>query len=329
MWNVKGHDWAVERLRSAIIHNRVGHAWLFTGPSQVGRTHLATKFAQALNCESEYPENRPCGVCRKCKLIASGRHPDLRLVEPTVGSRGTETIKIDQIRELQQDLNRTAMEGPFKIAIVSRFDAANPAAANAFLKTLEEPPRNVVLILTASEADALLPTINSRCRTINLRPVPLAVIQDHLERDLGVPSDRAKTLAHMANGRIGWAIEAANDPESIPTYTSKTQQLSDILLMSKVDRFKLADKLASKPENLPDLFRTWLGWWRDALIISNGQKDESQIINVHDLENLNKTVNRYPAEKIITNLNKTDSAITWLDQNANVRLLVENLLISF
>ena len=124
MWKIKGHDWAVDSLRSAIIHNRVGHAWLITGPEHVGRTHLARIFAQALNCESDYAENRPCGICRKCKLIASGRHPDLILLEPEIGARGNRTLKIEQIRELQQDLNRTAMEGPFKIAIISQFAKA-------------------------------------------------------------------------------------------------------------------------------------------------------------------------------------------------------------
>ena len=328
-WNITGHDWAVETLRSSIIHNRVGHAWLFTGPAQVGRTHLATLFAQALNCESDYPENRPCGICRKCKLIASGRHPDLIVVEPTMGNRGNETLKIDQIRELQQDLNRTAMEGPFKIAIVKRFDAANPAAANAFLKTLEEPPPNVVLILTASESDSLLPTINSRCRSINLRPVPQSVIQDHLETKMGVPTDRSRIVAHLANGRIGWAITAAEDEAALGTYTSKTDQLNDILKMSRVDRFKLSEKLSSTPENLHDLLKTWLGWWRDALILAKGQDDLSQIINIHDIDNLQQTAGRLSPEKITKNLKQTDQSLTWLDQNANVRLLVENLLISY
>ncbi|MFK7800716.1 MAG: DNA polymerase III subunit delta' [Anaerolineae bacterium] len=329
MWQIKGHDWAVDRLRSAIIHQRVGHAWLFTGPSQVGRTRLATIFAQALNCESEHPESRPCGICRKCKLIASGRHPDLLLVEPSVGARGNETIKIDQMRELQKDLNRTAMEGPFKIAIISGFDAANPSAANAFLKTLEEPPPNTVLILTASESDALLPTINSRCRTINLRPVPLAIIEEHLIKELGVPTDTAKTLAHLANGRMGWAIQAAEDETTLATHLEKTAQLNDVLKMNRVDRFKLADKLASKPEKLHDLFGTWLSWWRDALILANGQNDLTQIINVHDIENLQQAAGRIPAEKIFANLTQTDQSVTWLDQNANVRLLVENLLLFY
>lgn len=329
MWQIKGHAWAAERLRSAIIHQRVGHAWLFTGPSQVGRTRLATLFAQALNCESEYPENRPCASCRKCKLIASGRHPDLLLLEPTVGARGNETIKIEQIRELQQSLNRTAMEGPYKIAIISHFDAATVQAANAFLKTLEEPPPNTVLILTASESDALLPTINSRCRTINLRPVPLNIIEEHLISDLAVPAETAKTLAHIANGRIGWAIEAAGDATALANHIAKTDQLNAILKMSRVDRFKLADQLAKKAERLHDLFGTWLSWWRDALILANGQDDLSQIINVHDVDNLQAVAGRLPAEKIVKNLTQTDSSIGWLEQNANVRLLVENLLLSY
>ena len=115
---------------------------------------------------------RPCGKCRACSLIAADRHPDVRVLEPEATDRGTQSLKIEQIRGLQQDLSLSAYEGRYKIAIIRDFDAALPSAANAFLKTLEEPPAKVVLLLTATDADELLPTIASRCHTINLRPIP-------------------------------------------------------------------------------------------------------------------------------------------------------------
>ena len=197
-WNqIVGHEWAVDLLRGAIIHDRVGHAYLFTGPRQVGKTTLARSFAMALNCEASSLAERPCGHCRPCKLIGDGRHPDVRLLLPEVSGRGKSALKIDQIRGLQQELSLTPTEARYKIAIIKQFDAANQSAANAFLKTLEEPPNHVILLLTASEADALLPTITSRCRTIALRPLPTNSIEQVLGESYRAKPDQAHLLSHL------------------------------------------------------------------------------------------------------------------------------------
>ncbi|MGH2535968.1 MAG: ATP-binding protein, partial [Candidatus Promineifilaceae bacterium] len=172
-----GHQWAAEEFSAAIRAGRLGHAYLLSGPAQIGKTTLARLIAQAINCENEGPARRPCGACRACRLIATDRHPDVRLVAPAVGGRGRLELKIETIRELQSALSLTAAEARHKVAILRQFDAANPAAANAFLKTLEEPPPAVVLLLTAEDAQALLPTIVSRCRAVALRPAPADEIE--------------------------------------------------------------------------------------------------------------------------------------------------------
>ncbi|HRO91740.1 MAG TPA: DNA polymerase III subunit delta', partial [Promineifilum sp.] len=176
---IVGHDWAVRLIANAILHDRVGHAYLITGPEQIGKMTLARTFAQALNCTAE-SGLRPCGACRACQLIQADKHPDVRVILPEVSERGAMSIKIEQMRRLQQDLSLSTYEANYKVAILKRFDTANLNAANAFLKTLEEPPSNVVLILTATDSDTLLPTINSRCRTIGLRPMPADLIEETL-----------------------------------------------------------------------------------------------------------------------------------------------------
>ena len=113
----------------------------------------------------------PAAHCRACRLIADDHHPDVHLLLPEISGRGKPVIKVDQIRELQRQLQLSTLEGRYRVAILTQFDAANHNAANAFLKTLEEPPPSVVLLLTAADADSLLPTIASRCRTIGLRPL--------------------------------------------------------------------------------------------------------------------------------------------------------------
>ncbi|MCA9945206.1 MAG: hypothetical protein KC449_17095, partial [Anaerolineales bacterium] len=120
---IVGHAWAVDMLASGLANGRLGHAYLITGPEQVGKTTLARTFAQALNCEAPEAE-RPCGQCRPCKLIATDRHPDVKFVSPEVSGRGKLTLKIEAIRQLQQDLTLSAYEARYKVAILERFDAA-------------------------------------------------------------------------------------------------------------------------------------------------------------------------------------------------------------
>lgn len=328
-WHIIGHDWAVDLLQTALAHNRIGHAYLITGQAQVGRGTLAQAFAQALNCESDYVTNRPCGVCRSCQLIAAGRHPDVRHLEPEISGRGTAVIKIDQIRALQKVLNLGAIEARYKIAIIEQFDAANPSAANAFLKTLEEPPENVVLILTASEADALLPTISSRCRTVSLRPLPTAVVKEALITQWQVPADRATLLAHLANGRIGWAVRASQEPDLLETHQVRIGLLQTLLTEKRVPRFRHADKLAKDAVALPDLLQTWLSWWRDLLLWQQGEENPAVIINIDRLEQLTHFAEAWPVEKVQQSLKQTSLAVWQLSRNANTRLVVENLLLMY
>lgn len=331
-WNdIVGHEWAKELLAGAVTHGRAGHAYLFSGPAQVGKTLLARTFAQALNCLAEDVAGRPCGVCRACQLIAANRHPDVRLVEPEVTGRGTAVLRIDQIRQLQQALSLSAYEGRYKVAIVTQFDAANVNAANAFLKTLEEPPPGVVLLLTAVSADTLLETITSRCRTVSLRPLPTAQIEATLQSRWHVPAAQATLLAHLADGRLGWAINAFQDKTILQARGQQLGQLVEGLNGRRVERFALADKLSRQSEGLVLTLQTWLSWWRDLLVLAQhkGSDRTPPITNFDELERLRELTAVWPHPHILRSLQQTNAAIWQIQRNANTRLVLENLFLTY
>lgn len=319
-----GHDWAVELFQAAIKHGRLGHAYLITGPEQVGKTSLARLFAQSLNCREAHP---PCGQCRSCRLIATDRHPDVRLVLPEISGRGNLNLKIDQIRALQHELNLGTYESAHKIAILKRFDAANVNAANAFLKTLEEPPAGVILLLTASDSDGVLPTIASRCRTIPLRAVPAGQIANLLQNRYQLPAAQANLLAHLADGRPGWAIQASQNPAILQERQQILSTLHEALHGNHISRFALADKLTKKPEELPFFLKNWLGWWRDLALLAFGQ-DEA-VVNIDQKDSLSALAGKWAKEQILAALRQTEKAIWQLERNGNSRLVIEVLFLTY
>lgn len=327
--HVVGHEWAVQMLSAAIQNGRIGHAYLFTGPDHIGKTTLAKTFAQAVNCREP---DAPCGGCRTCQLIDSGRHMDMRLVEPEVSGRGKLTLKIDTIRQLQQDLQLSAYEARYKVAIINRFDAATDGAANAFLKTLEEPPRNVILMLTATDADTLLSTISSRCRTINLRPLSIDQIEQALTTRWQVPQETATLLAHLSDGRLGWAVDAAQDASILATRSEQLNWLHEAVQGRLVDRFSLAEKLSRKQDTLPDLLQTWLSWWRDATVLAQYADPLAAPVTLSNLDEngrLREFAARWPADQVLNSLKHTHDALWQLERNANTRLVMENLLMTY
>lgn len=325
---IVGHEWAVRLLSSAVAHGRIGHAYLFTGPDHIGKMTLARTFAAALNCEAA-PAERPCGHCRACQLIAADKHPDVRVVAPEISERGTPSIKIDPIRRLQQDLSLSAYEGRYKVALLRRFDTANLNAANAFLKTLEEPPAHVILLLTAADADSVLPTINSRCRTLGLRPLATPLIEEALMTRFGVAAGDANLLAHLADGRLGWALAAHRHDAPLLERDAHLTTLQQALDGSLVARFALAETLARKADALPPLLRTWLSWWRDLALLAYGPRRDDAISNIDRVEQLHQLAGQWPRPKVLASLMQTEAALRQLAQNGNARLVLENVMLTY
>lgn len=325
-WNLLGHEWAVDMLRRHVARGDVRHAYLFSGPPGLGRRTLALRLAQALNCEKPVAPGEPCFNCRTCKQIGLMQHPDLAVIQAMdddgVGKEGG-TLKVDQIREIQRMLNLKPYQSPYRVALFLRFHEANDNASNALLKTLEEAPAHAILLLTADNPEQLLPTINSRCEILRLRPLPLeAIVADLLEH--GVDEDRARLLAHISGGRPGYARRLIEDANVLEKREERLNDLQTILPASRVEKFSYAEKLAKDKDAMRQTILVWLSYWRDVLLRVAGA--ETPLINVDrnmEIEFLAGRLDLSSARKVVSD---HESALEKMERNVNSRLLAEILL---
>lgn len=180
------------QLRAQREAGRVPHALLFSGLPGLGKRQLAEAFAHAALCEQPQPDGNACGQCHACHMFAAGTHPDYTVVEPETAGKA---IRIDAVRTLIDFMNLTRSFGQYKVAIVDPADALNVNAANALLKTLEEPPAGVLLILVSSLPSALPATVRSRCQVLGFGVPQLADAREWLEPQLGKGAEIALALA--------------------------------------------------------------------------------------------------------------------------------------
>lgn len=320
MWQIVGHKWAVDLLRRSLFEDRVGHAYLITGPPQIGKTTLARTFARALNCTHPDVDARPCGACRACRLVGADTHPDVQIIEPDGAY-----LKIAQVRALQQQVALSPVEGRRKVYILREMERATPEAANALLKTLEEPPAHVVLLLTASEPEALLPTIVSRCQPIPLRPTSRRTVEQALADRWGAAPAQAALLAGLSGGRLGWAVNVCQDPAALDARTRHLDTLQTLLSQDRAERFAFAAKL-SRSTALQKTLNLWLTWWRDALLLSHGS--QTQLTHRDREAELERVAQSLSPEEIRRVVEALCRAIDALDRHANSQLTAEVLMLA-
>ena len=327
-WGLIGQERAVAALTGALAGGRGAHAYLFVGPEQVGKHTLALKLAQALNCEDD---ERPCGECNTCRRIAGGIHADVQTVtveeaEDDEGKR--KGIHVSQIREVERATALKPFEGLTRVVIIDPAEEMNAAAQNAFLKTLEEPPPQVVFVLVAADESRLLPTIRSRCRRLELRLPSLVDVEAAL-LERGVDGERAQLLARLSRGRVGWALEMADDASLLERREESLAQARALGSMGVAERLGLAERLAGgfrrDPEGLLAELAAWRGWWRDVLLVRSGSEDG--VANIDHLAELREDATRLRRDGVASFVRALGEAGRQLQENAQPRLVLETLLL--
>lgn len=319
-WPIVGHSNIVSYLQNSLENGQLAQAYLLVGPKNVGKTSLAKNFVDQI------VYGKVANADQEARI-----HPDIhwvgREVSETTGKL-KKNISIEQIRQLQNKLSLSSFVDSYKVAVIAEADQLSAEAANSLLKTLEEPTRKTILILLAEKISHLPLTIVSRCQVLKFLPVSSQEIFDYL-LEQKVDRKKAKTLAVLAFGRPGLAIEYFENKDEYADFLYQIKQFIGLIKADTVERFKLVNEIAKVGE--VDLIKqtldVWTKVWRDIFLIKNSVSNLVSNLSVAaDLEKLAQT---YSQRQIIQGFSALNLARRYLDANVNPKLTLENLTLNF
>jgi DNA polymerase III subunit delta' len=322
---ILGQAKAIRFLKGVLSRERIPHGYLFLGMAGVGKTQTAMAMAHALNCLAP-AQGEGCGRCIPCRGIQEGTFEDLSFLAPEGDSIG-----IDQIRGLERTLSFRPRVGKHRVTVLREAEKMTEQAANAFLKTLEEPPPGNVLVLQCSDLSRVLPTIVSRCQQLRFQPIPESVIAEWLGKEKGAGREKALLLARLSEGSIGRAARLfAEDAgsgrgESFALLTSLSG-LPDGELLRLATNLKGKSKDQERPA-VQEVLGLWKTWLRDLLLLQVGGR-EDLLIHTDFLGELKKAMDTFTIDSLMEALRLLDQAERDLSRFRNVELLLENLLLA-
>jgi len=335
--SIIGHDRPVSILKRAIQNDAVAHAYLFSGEQGIGKRLTARAFAAALSCQAAGPAGG-CGVCSSCRKVASGAHPDVRVVMPesqdeqllaTLNSKeaakASDDIKIDQIRRAQESISLKPSEGQKKVLIVDGAEAMNDAAQNAFLKTLEEPPGDSLIILISAMPQSLLPTIRSRCQELKFQPLPRPVLAAVLQERRGLDAGDAWFAAALSRGSLGRALDM--DVQKEKADREQVLALWDGLKGMRNDEIlALADGVAKDREGFDRILDIGIEWLRDLLVYQE-TGDERLLVFAGAIDRIRNEQGRFSLHKSLRDIDLFILSRDMLERRVSAQLVVENLFL--
>lgn len=319
-----GNTRVAQALTRANARDRLPHALLFAGPDGVGKRTFAMELAKAVTCHSPV-DGDACGACDSCVRAASGEHPDIRVFVPD----GT-LHKIAQMRELAREAQYRPFDDHRRVMIVDDAHKMRDEAANAILKTLEEPPPTTLIVLVTDQPYALLGTIRSRCQTLRFAPVDAESIEGFLGERFRRPSEETKLLSRVAAGRIGRALST-----DLSVYRDRRKEMLGLieLLASGGDRLRLmkaaqflADVGRKDRSELDARLDLFVDLCRDVYGIALGEPSDG-VANADVTLRLEALAASTPPERIATWIDAVERLRERLRQNANRQVALEAMLL--
>ncbi len=283
-WPLVGNGHIIDFLSGSVKNNNLAHTYIFHGPDNLGKTTAANFFAQILLCHRN-SEGLPCGECSSCKKFSvnankteykeeyslGGAHGDLYLIKK---EKDKKNISIGQIREFIRKLGMSSFLNSYKIGIIKHADSLSIEAANALLKTLEEPQKKVIIILVATDIGALPATVVSRGQVLKFNPVGFDVIYDYLIKERSVSRSAAKNFSRICLGRPALAVKFFEDKEFYDNYLKRVNVFLNFLNQDINGRLQSVEELAAPcgagPEaavSVGRILEIWLGLSRDLLLL--------------------------------------------------------------
>ena len=319
---IVGHEQIKQHMQAAIRDKKPFHAYLFQGEEGVGKEALARTFAAGLQCQSESAD-KPCKECVSCRQMESGNQPDVIWV-----TREKASLGVDEIREqLCNTMDIKPFSSPYKIYLVPEAEKMTEAAQNALLKTIEEPPEYGIVILMTSNISALLPTIQSRCLTMEFRPLSTAVVESYVKEHCQVPDYQARASAAFAQGNLGKAMRYAKSEDFIERKDHIISLLRHVEQMDLSEMLAVIKDLGTRKDEVRDYIDLMVLWYRDVLLFK-ATKDINQLLFQDEASYISREASHRSYEKIEEILQAFEKAKVRLRANVNFDITMELMLLT-
>ena len=344
-WPLIGNSHLTRFLKKSISNGQVGGSYIFLGPDNLGKTTLARFFAQCLLCEKTKDKISPypCSECRSCQQFQGQRerkakdedekqmvHGDFHLLKK---AKDKKFISVDEIRGFIKILSMSSFLSKYKVGIIKHADKLNLEAANALLKTMEEPNSNVVIILIVTDIESLPKTIVSRSQLLQFRPVPNGIIYDYLIDSHSASRSRAKDLSRLSLGRPALAIKLLETPEFYEQFKELARMFISFFNQNINERLQaigsLINKKNSSQETASRTRRTieiWEGVIRDSILINFNL--DNRVQHEYASSEIGRILESRNSLDLIRLEELLEQAKKYLRNNVNPRLVLENIVIN-
>ena len=321
-----GHERPINLLQRAIAQEKVVHSYIFLGSEGIGKSLVALQFAKALNCLEGENRVDGCDRCSSCKKIDHLLHPDVSLIEPE-----GQTLKIEQVRQMQRTLAYRPYEGRRRIVILTAADRMAHDIPNKLLKTLEEPPLHTVIILLANNSRFILPTILSRFQSIRFNPLPSNFVSDWLMKEKGLEENEARLLASLSEGSPGKALEIKEEIAGIPR-KDHLKGWVGAKSLSLEEKEGWVESLHSQRESLRLILEMAKTLLRDIVVMKTsmeGKGEGSRLIHSDLAEELEEIAGKWSLHSLLKRMEILHQTSQAIRGNANTRLSLEAMMLSW